>query len=256
MSSIAKCCECSRNTVASAIGRAKEVGLSWPLAGNLTDEKLRKLLFPDTQQVSTRKLPDYDYIHKEMARSGVTLSLLWNEYCELCRLNSDIPFMYTQFCKYYREYASKTKATMHIDRKPGECIEVDWAGQTAGIIDSDTGEIIPAFVFVAVLPSSGYAYVEACLSQNQENWISAHVNADRFFGGVTRILVPDNLKTGVEKPSWYTPVINRTYHEMAEHYGTAVIPARVRKPKDYLQNHIIIKIGGNHPKTNGSSAAY
>jgi transposase len=111
-------------------------------------------------------------------------------------------------------------------------MEVDWAGQTAGIIDNNTGEIIPAFVFVAVLPSSGYAYVEACLSQNQENWISAHVNAYRFFGGATRILVPDNLKTGVEKPSWYTPVINRTYHEMAEHYSTAVIPARVRKPKD------------------------
>lgn len=231
-SSIAKCCECSRNTAVNVIERAKELGLSWPLPGNPSDVKVRKLLFPDAQQASTRKLPDYDYIHKEMAKSGVTLSLLWNEYCELCRLNGDIPFMYTQFCKYYREYASKTKATMHINRKPGECMEVDWAGQTAGIIDSDTGEIIPAFIFIAVLPSSGYAYVEACLSQNQENWISAHVNAYRFFGGATRILVPDNLKTGVEKPSWYTPVINRTYHEMAEHYSTAVIPARVKKPKD------------------------
>ncbi|MCG8698460.1 MAG: IS21 family transposase [Bacteroidales bacterium] len=130
------------------------------------------------------------------------------------------------------EYANVTKATMHIDRKPGEQLEVDWAGKTAAIIDRDTGEIINAYVFVAVLSCSQYAYVEAFLSQNQENWIAAHVNAYNFFGGVTRILIPDNLKTGVEKASWYTPVINKTYHEMAEHYGTAVIPARVRKPKD------------------------
>ena len=130
------------------------------------------------------------------------------------------------------EYANVTKATMHIDRKPGEQLEVDWAGKTATIIDRDTGEIINAYVFVAVLSCSQYAYVEAFLSQNQESWLAAHVNAYNFFGGVTRILIPDNLKTGVEKASWYTPVINKTYHEMAEHYGTAVIPARVRKPKD------------------------
>lgn len=140
--------------------------------------------------------------------------------------------MYTQFCKYYREYANVTKATMHIDRKPGELLEVDWAGKTATIIDRNTGEAIDAYVFVAALSSSQYAYVEAFLSMNQESWIATHVNAYQFFGGVTRILVPDNLKTGVEKVSWYTPVINKTYHDMDEHYGTAVIPARVRRPKD------------------------
>jgi len=121
---------------------------------------------------------------------------------------------------------------MHVIRKPGEQLEVDWAGQTASIIDRDTGEVIDAYVFVGVLASSGYAYVEAFLSQNLECWITAHVNMYRFFGGVTRILIPDNLKTGVDKASWYTPVINKTYHELAEHYGTAVIPARIRKPKD------------------------
>jgi transposase len=177
-------------------------------------------------------MPDVEYIHKEMAKSGVTLSLLWNEYCESCRINKEIPFMYTQFCRYYREYANVTKATMHIDHKPGEKLEVDWAGQKAAIIDSDTGKLIDAYIFVAVLSCSQYAYVEAFTSQNQENWIIAHVNAYSFFGGATRILVPDNLKTGVERVSWYTPVINKVYHEMSEHYGTAVIPARVRKPKD------------------------
>jgi transposase len=198
----------------------------------MTDGKLQKLLFPSTALPTSRKLPNYEYLHKEMAKSGVTLSLLWNEYCESCRLSNEIPFMYTQFCKYYRDYANTAKATMHIDRKPGEQLEVDWAGQTASIVDTDTGEAIAAYVFVAVLSCSGYAYMEAFLSQNQECWIAAHVNAYRFVGGITRILVPDNLKTGVERASWYTPVINKSYHEMAEYYGTAVIPARVRKPKD------------------------
>ena len=167
-----------------------------------------------------------------MAKSGVTLTLLWNEYCEQCRVNQEIPLKYTQYCFYYHRYPFTTKATMHISRKPGEQTEVDWAGQTASIIDRDTGEIIPAYIFVAVLSCSQYAYVEAFLRQDLECWIAAHNNAFQFFGGVTRILTPDNLKTGVTQSSWYTPVINKTYHEMAEHYGMAVIPARIRKPKD------------------------
>lgn len=111
-------------------------------------------------------------------------------------------------------------------------MEVDWAGQTAFLVDSDTGGRIPAYIFVATLPSSQYTYVEAFLSQNQECWTTAHIHAYEFFGGVTKVLIPDNLKTGVEKASWYTPIINKTYHELAEHYGTVVLPARVRKPKD------------------------
>lgn len=230
--SISASCECSRNTVSNTLKRAEEQGISWPLPKGMSDGDLIECLFPERLVPSSRRLPDYDYIHKEMAKSGVTLSLVWNEYCETCRLSHEVPFMYTQFCKYYREYANVTKATMHINRKPGELLEVDWAGKTATIIDRDTGEAINAYVFVAALSSSQYAYVEAFLSQNQENWIAAHVNMYQFFGGVTRILVPDNLKTGVEKTLWYTPIINKTYHDMAEHYGTAVIPARVRKPKD------------------------
>lgn len=231
-SGIALSCGCSRNTVASTIARASEHSLVWPLHAEMTDAKLQKLLFSGTAAEGTHKMPDYEYVHREMAKSGVTLSLLWSEYCEACRQSGEMPFMYTQFCKYYRDYVVVNKATMHIERKPGEQMEVDWAGQTAGIIDNITGEIIPAYVFVAALSCSGYAYVEAFLSQDQESWTAAHVNAYRFYGGVTRILVPDNLKTGVDRVDWYTPVINKTYHEMAEHYGTAVLPARVRKPKD------------------------
>ncbi|ABR47930.1 Integrase, catalytic region [Alkaliphilus metalliredigens QYMF] len=229
---IAASCQCSRNTISAVIKRADECGISWPFQKDMSDGELQELMFPEKALSTSRKVPDSEYIHKEMAKSGVTLSLLWNEYCEQCRLSNEIPLMYSQFCRYYRKYASTKKATMHIHRKPGEQMEVDWAGQTAEIVDPNTGEVLQASVFVAVLFCSQYAYVEAFLSQKQECWIGAHVNAYQFFGGATRILIPDNLKTGVDKVSWYTPTINKTYHEMAEHYSTAVIPARVRKPKD------------------------
>lgn len=126
----------------------------------------------------------------------------------------------------------KTKATMHIEHKAGELIEVDWAGQTAYIINTDTGELIEVYIFVSVLPYSGYTYIEAFLSRDSEAWITGHVNMYKYFGGSTRILVPDNLKTGVDKNTKAETVINRVYQEMAQHYATAVIPARVRKPKD------------------------
>ena len=230
--SIAKSCECSRNTVSRVLTKAHQQNLEWNKIRDLTDGELYSILFPAQIQTGSRKIPDCEYVHKEMAKSGVTLSLLWNEYCEQCRGHNEIPLKYVQYCNYYRHFAFTTKATMHIDRKPGEQTEVDWAGQTATMIDRDTGEIIPAYVFVAVLSCSQYAYVEAFLRQDMECWIAAHNNAFQFFGGVTRILTPDNLKTGVTQSSWYTPVINKTYHEMAEHYGMAVIPARIRKPKD------------------------
>jgi transposase len=232
--SIASSCQCSRNTVSEVLARANQNEVAWPLPEDLADADLQLLLFPERAQSSPqlRKIPDCEQIHRELAKSGVTLSLLWSEYCEACRLSQEIPLKYTQYCNYYRKYAAVTKATMHIQRKPGEQMEVDWAGQTAAIVDHDTGEMLTVYVFVAALSSSQYAYVEGFLSQNQESWIAAHVHAFSHFGGVPKILVPDNLKTGVEKSSWYSPVINKTYHEMAEHYGTAVIPARVRKPKD------------------------
>ena len=231
--SIAASCGCSRSTVQRTIARAEDHGLEWPLPSGMTDEKLRKIFSPSSAPSFPHyKEPDYEKIHREMGRRSVTLSLLWNEYSAECRANDEIPFMYTQFCKRYRDYAVIHKATMHIDRKPGEQMEVDWAGQTMALTDNITGGLIPVYIFVAALPYSGYAYVEGFTSRNQENWIAAHVNAYQHFGGVTRILVPDNLKTGVDRVEWYTPVINKCYHEMAEHYDTAVIPARVRKPKD------------------------
>lgn len=137
---IAASCACSRNTVSKIIQRAEELGIAWPLEKDLTDGELRQRLFAEVAQPPTRKRPDYEYIHREMAKSGVTLSLLWNEYCENCRLSQEIPLMYSQFCYHYQMYTQKTNATMRIHRKPGEQLEVDWAGQTASIIDRETGE--------------------------------------------------------------------------------------------------------------------
>ena len=231
--SIALSCECSRNTVAKVIAGAKEQNVQWPLGSNVSDLELEEKLFPQKSSVNpSRKHPDYEYIDKEMMRSGVTLKLLWNEYCESCRQSQELPLMYSQFCFHYQKTREKKRATMHIPRKPGEQIEVDWAGKKAFVIDQDTGEMMPAYIFVSVLNYSLYAYVEAFFTMDMESWITAHVNMYNFFGGVTRMLIPDNLKTGVDHCDWFTPKINRTYHEMAEHYDTAVIPARIKKPKD------------------------
>lgn len=231
-SQIAESTATSRPTVITVLQKAAELGLNWQAASEMSDRELALQLFPPGSGKPTYKMPDYAYIHQEMAKSGVTLQLLWFEYCDRCREANEIPYQPTQFKKYYRDFVVKTKATMHINRKPGEIMEVDWAGQTAEIIDTDTGEVIDAYIFVAALPYSGYAYVEAFFSQNQEAWIAAHVNAYNYFGGVTRILVPDNLKTGVVKNTHQETVLNKSYQEMAEHYGTAVIPARVKAPKD------------------------
>jgi len=222
----------ARQTVVTALQRATAQGLDWLLAEPLSDRELAARLFPQVGNKPNYKMPDYEYVHKELARPGVTQQLLWFEYCDQCRAAGDVPYQLTQFKTYYREYAIKSKATMHINRKPGELMEVDWAGQTAYIVDADTGEVAEANLFVAALPYSGYAYAEAFFSRDQEAWITAHVNAFEYFGGVTRILVPDNLKTGVIKNTKTDLVLNRTYQEMAEHYGTAIIPARVRKAKD------------------------
>ena len=231
---IAESLSCSRTTVAEVLRRAREEQFTWPLPPELSDPELAQILFPHKGRASTRKEPDYEQVHTELAKKGVTLSLLWNEYCEQCHSAVETPYQYAQFCKgySYSKYARSTKATMHIHRKPGEQMEVDWAGQTASVLDSVTGEIYDAYLFVAVLPSSQYAYAEAFMSRNQESWIQAHVNAFSYFGGVPVSVVLDNLKTGVERTNWYSPVINKRYHEMAEHYGTAILPARERKPKD------------------------
>lgn len=221
----------SRDTVSAVFKLAQMHDLSWPLSDELSNQMIQDLFFPE-RSVSKRKTPDYAAMHRDLAKSGVTLTLLWAEYCEMCYSAHEVPYQYTQFCEYYRQWAKVTKATMRIKRKPGDIMEVDWAGTSMPIYDQVTGESVPAYIFIATLPCSGYAYVEAFLSHETENWIRAHVNAYQYFGGVTRILVPDNLKTGVISNTKFEVKLNRSYAEMAEYYDTAIIPARVERPKD------------------------
>lgn len=136
------------------------------------------------------------------------------------------------FCEKYGRWANVTKATMRIQHKPGDTMEVDWAGAALDIHNSVTGEVSKAYLFVAVLPCSCFTYAEVCDDMKLENWISCHIHTYNYFGGVTRLLVPDNLKTGVTKNTRYETVLNRTYQELAEYYGTAIVPARVHHPQD------------------------
>ena len=162
----------------------------------------------------------------------MTLTLLWDEYRQKAEALGKRPYMPTQFGDKYRAWARVTKATMRIHHKPGDAMEVDWAGQTLPIYDSVTGEEFPAYLFIAVLPCSGYTYAEATSEMKLENWLNCHIHAYEYFGGATRLLIPDNLKTGVIKNTRYETVLNRSYQELAEYYDTAIVPARVEHPKD------------------------
>lgn len=227
-------CGVAQKTVVKVQKRARELNLSWPLEDSMTDRMLEGVFFPKEDKISSSKrLPAFAYIRKELLRNGVSKKLLWTEYMEDCRANGEEPLMYSQFCYHIQQDEQKHRATMHISRKPGEQVEVDWAGDPATVIDPDTGEILKAYVFVGVMTYSQYAYVEAFLDMKQKFWISAHVHMYEYFGGVAKILVPDNCKTAVVHNSGFKDQqINETYQEMAEHYGTAIIPARVRTPKD------------------------
>ena len=226
--SIAASIQSSHHTVSDTLKAAKEKHIEWPLDEVVTNAQLEEILFPDKYYALNNYLvPDFEHIHKELAKPGVTLTLLWTEYvheCEACRKR---PYMTTQFGDKYRAWAKITKATMRISHKPGDAMEVDWAGNTLSFHDSATGEISLVYLFIAALPCSCFTYAEACTDMKTENWLACHVHAYEYFGGVTRLLIPDNLKTGVTKNTRYETVLNRSYHELAEYYNTAVVPARV-----------------------------
>lgn len=231
--SIAAAVHSSRDTIRDVQNAAKEAGVEWPLDDSVTDEMLRSILFPEKfAGVSLYVQPDYPRIHADLALPGVNLTLLWMEYSKRCEAEGTTPYMYTQFCEKYRQWARITKATMRIQHKPGDAMQVDWAGNTLDICDPVTGEVWKAYLFVAVLPCSCYAYAELCEDMKLESWLLCHVHAYNYFGGVTRLLIPDNLKTGVTSNTRYETILNRSYQEMAEHYDTAIVPARVEHPKD------------------------
>jgi len=225
---IARALSVSPTTVGECLKRAHGAGVTWPLPAQMDDEMLEGLLYSQECPIE-RPLPDMRLIHTELARKGVTLALLWEEYR---RDNPENHYSYAQFTRYYRRWAGGLEVSMRQSHKAGCKLSCDFAGQTIPIVDPETGEIADAQVFVAAQGFSSYTYAEAVASQELANWIGAHVRAFDFFGGVNEILVPDNLKSGVTHPCRYEPDLNPTYAEMAAHYGCAVIPARPGKAKD------------------------
>ena len=231
---IVRACSVSKKTVIKVKKRAAELEISWPLGPGMTDEKLEAIMFPKPPDpVSTKRMLDFDYIRRELLRNGVNKKLLWTEYLEQCRREGTDALMYSQFCYYIQQDEQKRRATMHIPRKPGQQIEVDWAGDPAYVIDRDTGEAIKTYVFVAAMSYSTYAYAEAFPDMKQASWIRANVHMLEFIGGVPRMIIPDNTSTAVNHNGIRKErEINPSYQEFAEHYNTAIIPARVRRPKD------------------------
>jgi transposase len=227
---IAKACGIARPTVGEYLRRAADAGLSWPLPTDLDEATLERQLFPPPPSLPApvRGVPDWSLVHQELKRKGVTLFLLWQEYRE----THPEGYQYSWFCDHYRAWRGKLDVVMRQDHRAGEKLFVDYAGQTMPVVDRDTGEIREAQIFVAVLGASNYTYAEATWTQGLPDWIGSHRRAFAFLGGVPELVVPDNLRAGVSKAHRYEPDTNPTYQDMAAHYGVAVLPTRVRRPRD------------------------
>jgi len=227
---IAKSCDIARSTVKEYLHRAEQAKLTWPLSPEMDDATLENQLFPPAPLISSekRQMPSMEYLHRERKRKGVTLQLLWHEYKEA----NPEGYQYSQFCERFRQWTQKLDLCLRQEYRAGEKLFVDYAGQTIPVQDPLTGVTQEAYLFVATLGASNYTFAEATLTRDLPSWIQSHVHAFEFFHGVAEILIPDNLKTGVTHPCRYEPDINPTYLDLAEHYGTVVIPARVQKAKD------------------------
>lgn len=230
---IATSCGVGKSTVSGYLLRFKATGLQWPLPAELGEVGLNRLLFRDQEvkaaSTGSLPIPDWAEVQRELrGNKHVTLSLLWQEYKE----RYPEGMHYSWFCEQYSKWRGKRDLVMRQNHRIGEKMFIDYAGKTMPIVDASNGEVREAQVFLAVLGASNYTYAEATWSQSLPDWIGSHVRAFAWFGGVTELLIPDNLKSGVGKACRYEPVLNPTYHDLANHYQTTVLPARVRKPKD------------------------
>lgn len=229
---IGPACGLDRDTVAMYLKRAEKAGLGWPLPDGLSDIELEALLFPKAAGPAgpQRPLPDCQYIYDELRsykKDGLTLMRLWFEYKEQHRDG----LQYTQFCEHYHRWRRKLDYVMRQEHRAGEKMFVDFCDGLK-LVDQKTGALVPTQLFVSVWGFSNFTYAEAVLSQNAPTWTRCHVNAFEYCRAVPRALVPDNLKSGVTKPCFYEPELNPSYAELAAHYDTAVLPARVRRPRD------------------------
>ena len=236
---VARSLKASPSTVREYLVRAKLQGLSWPLPESLDDAALLQRLYP-TPRTNSRRLPppQWSQVHRELRRKGVTLALLWEEY----KAVHPEGMQYSWFCARYREWAAKVDVVMRFEHRAGERMFVDYAGHTVAVVERDTGELREAQIFVAVLGASNYTYAEATWTQALPDWIASHVRAFQFMGGSTELLIPDNLRSAVSRANRYEPDTNPTYHDLACHYGVAVLPARVKKPRDKAKAEVGVQV--------------
>lgn len=239
---IARALRISVGSVANYLAAFERFGVEYPLRSEITDEILSGMLSASTAKPSKEPpfiLPDYANIHEQLKLKGVTRQLLWEEYAAAHPGNH---YRYTQFCFYYRRWKDKLKVSLRQTHRAGEKMFVDYCGKTVSLIDAASGEVREVQVFVAVLGASNYTYAEATNSQKLEDWISSHVRAFEFFGGVPEMVVPDNLKSGVKKACRYEPLLNHSYQLMLEHYRTCALPARPFKPRDKAKVETAVQI--------------
>ena len=225
---ISRSCNVSRSTVSKYLEIAHSKNMAYPELVKMDNETIRRIFNKQRPGPKDKPQPDWAYIHQELKKKGLTLTLLWQEYKDI----HPEGYQSTQFCEHYHQWRKKLKVSLRQTYKAGEKMLVDYAGLTVPIHNQQTGEITEANIFVAALGASNYTYAEAQADETLGNWIGGHVRAFEYFGGVAKTTIIDNLKSGVTKPCRYEPDINPAYNDMALHYGTAVIPARIRKPQD------------------------
>lgn len=227
----------ARSTVQECLRRAKEARVTWPLPAECDDEELTAKLYRRAAATARYPTPDFAAIHVELARKGVTRMLLWQEY----KARHPDGCQYSAFCRDYEAWLGRQDAVMRFEHAPGDKLFVDYSGLTMDIVDRASGEMSSAEIFVATMGASNFTYVEASLTQTLADWLGAHVRALEYFGGVTAAIVPDNLKSGVHRACRYEPDLNPSYQDFAEHYGVAILPARVRKPRDKAKVEVAVQ---------------
>ena len=225
---VAQACVIGPSSVSRYLQRAARHGLGWPLPADLDDAGLEARLFRRPAPAPNRARPDCAHIHGELKRNGVTLQLLWEEYLQV----HPSGYRYTQFCEIYRQWARRLRPSMRQVHRAGEKTFIDFSGKRPTLVDRRTGELRPVELFVAVLGASSLTYAEATATQQLGDWVDAHVHMVEYFGGTTTLWVPDQLRSAITRPCRYEPEVNRTYADLAAHYGAVVIPARPRKPRD------------------------
>ena len=239
---IARACSISQGAVHNYLKRAAAAGITWPLPEDWDEKRIEEALFGEQRPVDRsreRAVPDFPALHEELQQHRhLTLQLAWEEY----RQGNPEGYHYSRFCALYQRWRGKQNVVLRQEHQPGEKGFVDWAGTTIPVHDPVTGEVWPASLFVMVLGASSYTYAEATGDQQLAAWISAHIHAFEYFSGVPRLLIPDNLRTGVSRACRYDPDLNPTYQEFAMHYGVGVVPARPYRARDKAKVEVGVQV--------------